>query len=44
MQVSWDAPDNTGPPITDYDYRYRDASGILDGGHQYDDPGHDGDD
>ena len=23
LQVSWDAPDNTGPPITDYDYRYR---------------------
>ena len=26
LQVSWVAPDNTGPPITDYDYRYRDAS------------------
>ncbi len=23
IQVSWDAPENTGPPITDYDYRYR---------------------
>ena len=23
LQVSWDAPENTGPPITDYDYRYR---------------------
>ena len=23
VQVSWDAPENTGPPITDYDYRYR---------------------
>ena len=23
LQVSWDAPDNTGPPITDYDYRYQ---------------------
>ena len=23
VQVSWDAPDNIGPPITDYDYRYR---------------------
>ena len=23
LQVSWDAPANTGPPITDYDYRYR---------------------
>ena len=22
LQVSWDAPDNTGPPINDYDYRY----------------------
>ena len=27
LQVSWDAPDNTGPPITDYDYRYREPSG-----------------
>ena len=27
LQVSWKEPDNTGPPITDYDYRYRDASG-----------------
>ena len=26
LQVSWDAPENTGPPITDYDYRYREAS------------------
>ena len=25
LQVSWDAPDNTGPPITDYDYRYRET-------------------
>ena len=24
--VSWDAPDNTGPPITDYDYRYMSPS------------------
>ena len=23
LSVSWDAPDNSGPPITDYDYRYR---------------------
>ncbi len=23
VQVSWDAPENTGPPITDYDYRYQ---------------------
>ena len=27
LQVSWDAPDNQGPPITGYDYRYREASG-----------------
>ena len=27
LQVSWDAPANTGPPITDYDYRYREPSG-----------------
>ena len=23
LQLSWDAPANTGPPITDYDYRYQ---------------------
>ena len=23
LDVSWDTPDNQGPPITDYDYRYR---------------------
>ena len=23
LQVSWDAPDNQGPPITDYDFRYQ---------------------
>jgi len=23
LQVTWDAPENTGPPINDYDYRYR---------------------
>ena len=23
LQVNWDAPDNTGPPINDYDYRYK---------------------
>ena len=23
LQVSWEAPENTGPPITDYDYRYQ---------------------
>ena len=27
LQVSWDAPDNTGPPINDYDYRYRGPTG-----------------
>ncbi len=27
LQVSWDAPENTGPPITDYDYRYRGPTG-----------------
>ena len=27
MQVTWDAPANTGPPITDYDYRYREPGG-----------------
>ena len=23
LQVTWDAPENAGPPITDYDYRYQ---------------------
>ena len=23
LQVNWDAPENAGPPITDYDYRYQ---------------------
>ena len=27
LLVRWTAPDNTGPPITDYDYRYRASSG-----------------
>ena len=26
LQVSWDMPANHGPPITDYDYRYREPS------------------
>ena len=25
LQVNWDAPENVGPPITDYDYRYQDS-------------------
>ena len=24
--MSWDAPDNPGPPITDYDYRYKETA------------------
>ena len=28
LQVSWDAPANHGPPITDYDYRYREPSDV----------------
>ena len=44
LQVSWEEPDNTGPPITDYDYRYRESDGILDGGHQHDDHENDGND
>ena len=42
LQVSWAAPANEGPPINDYDYRYR-ASGKLDRGRQHDghhDDGH----
>ena len=27
LQVTWDAPANAGPPITDYDYRYREPGG-----------------
>ena len=27
LQVNWDAPENAGPPITDYDYRYREPGG-----------------
>ena len=27
LQVIWEAPANTGPPITDYDYRYREPGG-----------------
>ena len=27
LQASWDAPSNPGPPITDYDYRYRGPTG-----------------
>ena len=26
LQVRWDEPGNLGPPITDYDYRYRETS------------------
>ena len=28
VQVSWDAPENTGPPITDYDYQYQGPSDL----------------
>ncbi len=28
LQVTWDAPGNDGPPIVDYDYRYRQPLGI----------------
>ena len=27
LAVTWDAPANAGPPIADYDYRYREQSG-----------------
>ena len=26
LQVTWEAPENSGPPITDYDYQYRNGS------------------
>ena len=44
LQVSWEEPDNTGPPISDYDYRYREVVGTMDRGHQHDDHGNDGHD
>ena len=28
LEVSWQAPDNSGPPITDYDYRYKETSEV----------------
>ena len=28
LQVTWDEPANHGPPITDYDYRYREPSDV----------------
>ena len=34
LDVSWDAPDNQGPPITDYDYQYRIAQGHPAAGYQ----------
>ena len=27
LSVNWDEPDNAGPPISDYDYRYREPGG-----------------
>ncbi len=27
LQVNWEEPGNDGPPVTDYDYRYREPSG-----------------
>ena len=44
IQVNWDAPANEGPPITDYDYRYKEfGTARLDGGLEHDDIGNDGD-
>ena len=36
LRVSWRAPENTGPPIADYDVRYRGkgAGRFTDGGHE----------
>ena len=36
LQVSWSEPENTGPPITDYDVQYREkgTGGFTDGDHQ----------
>ena len=40
LTVSWSEPDNTGPPITDYDVRYRekDTGRFSDGGHEGTEP------
>ena len=29
LDVSWSAPQNQGPPITDYDYQYRTIGGVI---------------
>ena len=36
LQVNWNEPDNTGPPITGYDVQYREKGpgGFSDGGHE----------
>ena len=36
LTVNWSEPDNTGPPITDYDVQYREngRGGFRDGGHE----------
>ena len=36
LTVNWSEPDNTGPPITDYDVQYRKKGtvGFTDGGHE----------
>ena len=31
LNVSWTAPDNAGPEITDYDYQYRTSSPVARG-------------
>ncbi len=38
LDVSWTAPSNTGPPITDYDVQYR----VADSGDDFTDASHDG--
>ncbi len=37
LAVTWDAPDNTGPDITDYDVQYRKSGSFLP--HSHDGPG-----
>ena len=34
MTVNWSEPDNTGPPITDYDVQYREGGGFTDAQHE----------
>ena len=34
MTVNWSEPENTGPPITDYDVQYQEGGGFTDAQHE----------